>query len=126
MLFNKQFIAESFENKLKKHFYEVHPYKTVFKEGEKSNYELFIMNYFTFFDIESENMKEKRAQVNQEIASNCFNDDVIDTYPNVLKIEQCIRNTEIKHLGKYYDKRDVFFGNGIFCLIKYLLILMKH
>jgi hypothetical protein len=114
MLFNKQFIAESFENKLKKHFYEVHPYKTVFKEGEKSNYELFIMNYFTFFDMESQNMKAKRAQVNQEIAANCFNDDVMDTYPNVLKIEQCIRNIEIKHLGKYYDKRDVFFGNGIY------------
>jgi hypothetical protein len=112
MLFNKQFIAESFENKLKKQFHEVHPYKTIFKEGEKSNYELFLLNYFTFFDMESENMKGKRYQVNKGIADNCFKEDVMDTYPVVEKIQQCIHNTEIKVLGKYNDKRDVFFGNG--------------
>jgi hypothetical protein len=113
MLFPKQFIAESFENKLKREFFKVHPYKTVFENGEKSNYELFLMNYFTFFDLESDNMKEKKAQLNKEIAQNCFNDDVMDTYPVVEKIHQCIHNTEVKVLGKYYDKRDVFFGNGI-------------
>ena len=112
MLFPKQFIAENFELKLKKKFREVHPYKTFFKEEEKSNFELFLLNYYTFFDLESENMKEKKYQNNKKISETCFREDYIDVFPNVEKIEQCIRNTELSYLGKYNEKREEFFGNG--------------
>jgi hypothetical protein len=112
MIFNKQFIAQNFEEKIKKEFQKVHPWETTTQEGEKTPYELFLQNYYTFYDLESDKMKEKRYQTNLEITENCFKQDYLDVYPNEEKINQCIREVENKHLGKLLEKRDVFFGNG--------------
>ena len=119
MLFSKQFIAEKFDLMLNKKFYEIHPYKTYFKEGEKSNFELFLLNYYTFFDLESENMKNKKYESNKKISDNCFKDEFMDVFPYIEKIDQCITNTELSYLGKYNQKREEFFGNGKKFLISF-------
>jgi hypothetical protein len=112
MIFNKEFISQNFEEKVKAHVYQIHPFETHYNDKEKSPLEAYMQSYFTFFDIESDKMKEKRYQANVEITENCYKPEYLDVYPNSSKINQCIRDIEYKHLGKYNEKRDVFFGNG--------------
>jgi hypothetical protein len=114
MIFPKEFLADSLDKRSKKDVHSVHPYKTHFTEQDKSPAEIIVSNYYTFFDKKSEQMKDLMFQARSEIAEKCFGQDVMDVYPNALKIDQCIKNTEVKYLGKYYDKRNIFFGNSKF------------
>jgi hypothetical protein len=125
MIFNKEFITENFEEKVREMLHKAHPYQTLFKQGEKSPYETYIQNYFTFYDLESEKMKDKKYLANLEISENCYKPDYLDIYPNTSKINQCIKDIDAKHLGKYDLKRDVFFGNGIVLLIQSSVTIMK-
>lgn len=111
MIFPKQLLNEQLELKFSKEFEGVHPFKTVYKDGEKSFYQLYIMNFHTFFDLKSNEMKNLMFNARKEINEKCFKEEHMDIYPNEKKIEQCIRNTELKYLGKHFNKRNVYFGN---------------
>jgi hypothetical protein len=112
MIFPKQFLVESLDRRYKQSLYQAHPYKSHFTEKDKSPGEIIISNYYTFFDKKSEEMKDLMFQARNEIGEKCFNQDVMDAYPNSFKIDQCIKNTEAKYIGKYYEKRNIFFGNS--------------
>ena len=112
MIFPKQFLVESLDRRTKQSVHQIHPYETHFTEKDKSPAEIIMSNYYTFFDKKSEEMKDLMFQARNEIAEKCFTPDVMDVYPNSFKIEQCINNTEAKYIGKYYEKRNTFFGNS--------------
>jgi hypothetical protein len=112
MIFTKEFLADSLDRRYKQTLHASHPYKTHFTGEEKSPAEILVTNYFTFFDKKSDEMKDLMLQARKEIAENCFKDDVMDVYPNSLKIDQCIKNIEVNYLGKHYNKRNIFFGNS--------------
>jgi hypothetical protein len=112
MIFPKQYLLDSLDRRYKKNLHSIHPYETYFTDADKSPAEILIINYFTFFDKKSDEMKNLMLQARIEITEKCFTDDVMDVYPNSMKIDQCIKNIEVKHLGKYYDKRNIFFGNS--------------
>jgi hypothetical protein len=112
MIFPKQYLAEALEKKYKNYFHHVHPYKTIYRDDEKNPYDIVIMNYYTFFDLKSNELKDLTMKSRKEIVDNCFNQDVMDTYPNTEKIEQCIKKINYKNYGKYFNAREVFYGNS--------------
>src|SRR5690349_18378118 len=112
MIFTKQFLADAMEKKNEKAFIEIHPWETSFKNGDKSPFELILMNYFTFFDLKSNEIKNAFYNARKEIVSSCFNNDNMDVFPNGDKIEECIKRVNHKHYGKYFDNRNVYFGNS--------------
>lgn len=114
MLFPKQLLADSLELKYNKEFRNVHPWETAYAEGDKSPFEQFIANFYTFFDLKSTELKSLKQKARLDAVDQCFDKIDLSSYPNEEKINSCIKNLENKHLGKYYDKRSVYFGNGNF------------
>lgn len=112
MIFPKHVIAESLDFKLKKQFQEIHPWETAFKEGDKSPFEHYIMNFYTFFDLKSNPMKDLMYQARKEAVKDCFNKPDMSLYPNEEKIRNCVSNAANKRLEPYYNKRNLYFGNG--------------
>jgi len=124
MIFPKQYLSDALDKKYKQTLYKNHPYQTHYKEDEKSPAELLIMNFFTFFDLRSNELKDLAYRSRIDIVNNCFNDDVMDIYPNTFKIEQCIKKTNFKYYGKYLNERQLFFGNSkrLFKIFKLLVV----
>ena len=112
MIFPKQFLIDSLDRRYKQTVHTAHPFETHFTEGDKSPAEMLVSNYFTFFDKKSDEMKNLMLQARNEITEKCFGAEVMDVYPNSMKIDQCVKNTEGKYLGRFYDKRNIFFGNS--------------
>lgn len=112
MIFTKQFLAESLDKKYKKTLQSHHPFKTQYNQDEKSPAEMLIMNYYTFFDLKSNETKELAYKSRKEIVDKCFREEVMDVYPNSGKIDECIKKTNYQHLGKYFNAREIFFGNS--------------
>jgi hypothetical protein len=112
MIFPKQFLADALEKKNQKVFNQLHPWETRYNNGDKSPFELVLMNYFTFFDLKSNEVKNAFYNARKEIASSCFNSESMDVFPNTGLIEECIKRVNNKHYGKFLDKRNVYFGNS--------------
>ena len=112
MIFPKQFLAEAIDRKVQKTSQASHPWETIYKNGDKSPFELVLLNYYTFFDLKSQEMKDSVFASRNEISNTCFSDDVMDAFPNVEKIEECIKRVNDKHYGKQFDKRNVYYGNS--------------
>ena len=56
------------------------------------------------------------AKARKEIDTTCFKDENLGIYPNTEKINNCVHAIENKHMGKLYDNRNLYFGNGNFFL----------
>ena len=112
-MFPKQLLADSLELKYKREFNNVHPWETAYVEGDKTPFEQIIMNFYSFFDLKSQELKSLKQKVKFEAVDLCFNKIDLNSYPNEDKINHCIKNIENKYLGKFYNKRNIFFGNSI-------------
>jgi len=112
MIFPKQFLAEALDRKVQKNTQVFFPYETHYQNGDKSPFELLQLNYITMFDSKSNEMKDLVAASRQEISKTCFSEDLMDIFPNVEGIENCIKRIEDKHFGKHLDKRNIYYGNS--------------
>lgn len=112
MIFPKQFLAESIERKALQQSYQTSPYETTYKNGDKSPFDLVMMNYYTFFDVKSSEMKELVRSARKEITQKCFPEEDMNTIPNGDRIQECIKRINHKVYGKHFDMRNVYYGNS--------------
>ena len=112
MIFPKQFLADALESKILKTSHQTHPWETLYKNGNKSPFDLIMMNYFTHFDLKTNEMKDMVHKARKEITNTCFNEDDMSVVPNAGKIEECIKRVNHKVYGKQLEKRNVYFGNS--------------
>ena len=112
MIFPKTFLAEAVSKKTSQAVHNAHPYETHYQNGDKSPAELISLNYITFFDLRSNELKDLVVQARRDIVNNCFKEENMGVFPNVDSIEDCIKRTNIKHYGKHLDRRNVYFGNS--------------
>jgi hypothetical protein len=115
MIFPKQVLSEALDQKIRELRVAQYPFQTYHEElpNDKSPAELTIMNFITFFDLKSKEMKDLVYQARKDIVNNCFKSEDLTGFVNEEKISQCIRNTELKYVGKHFRTRDVFYGNSI-------------
>lgn len=113
MIFPKDYLADQVNQEVRTIRHKSFPFQTYFDDVKDfSTMDLIIMNYLSFFDLKSKEMKTLTMQARKEIAESCFNELDESMYPNTGKIEQCIRNVNHKYLGKHLNQREIYFGNS--------------
>ncbi len=121
MIFDKEFLVDKFSEKVDNDLYQIYPYDTLDKPGEVSSGRNMVSTYHQYFDLRSEEAKDRMFNARKEITNECFKEENLGIYPNQGKIDECIRRIEVKHFGKYLDNRNLYFGNGIIKSINFSL-----
>ncbi len=112
MIFTKEFVVDKFVEKINNNLIQVFPFENSDKTGEISSGRNMIMSFFQHFDLKSEEVKDLMAKARKEINEVCLKEENLGIYPNTEKVNNCIKSIETKHLGKVYDNRNLYFGNG--------------
>ena len=112
MIFTKEFVVEKFQEKINDLILKNYPFQTNDVAGEVSSGKNMFISYYQYFDLKSEETKDLMLKSRREINEKCLTQENMGVYPNTEKIDNCIKSVENKFLGKLYDNRNLYFGNG--------------
>ncbi len=114
MIFNKAYLAEQLDEKVKNNFEEMVPFETHYeKVGDRHPLQIIMKNFFTTFDLNSNEMKDLHYKARKEIVESCFKEEDLSVIPNSSNIKECINRINYKHYGSIFDRRNAYFGNSI-------------
>ena len=117
MIYPKEYLEQKVKEKADQKAWKLFPFKANINKdlGEMTPLQLISYNQETFFDFNSEFLKEKMYASRKEIISNCFKSEWVDDFfVNKRKIDQCIHNSSVRYLGKYQEFKNIYLFNSIF------------
>ena len=115
MIFPKEYLEEMVKERALSVSWKNFPFAPWVKreKGEKTALDLITYNLQTFFDLNSEELKKKMYNSRVELLNNCYKSEWVDDFfVNKKKIDQCIHNTEVKHIGKYRETKNLYVYNS--------------
>ena len=117
MIYPKEYLEHLLNEKADLNAWKIYPFKSKISKslGEKTPLQMISYNQQTFFDLTSDALKERMLASRQEIVSNCFKSEWIDDFfVNRRKIDQCIHNSNVKHMGKFNEVKHLYFYNSMY------------